>query len=406
MRWRSCSSGGRLSLSRRSGWPTSTIWISFDFSVSRFDSIRISSSAGRPRFCASSITSSTSRPAARSSTSRVARSRSSAGLLVPDGAMPRSMAIASSSSRGSSSVFIRRTTVVCAVEAAQQRLQQRRLARADLAGDDARSRPGSRCRSAGSRAPRGAPGSGRGSRGPGSARTAARAAERSAHTWPVCGLHSASRIVRERRRQRVRRAGIGVARAPRPGAGPRAPPARSPRGSRSRSTGSRGCRSRAAGERRANAWKARGAHSRRPPAATISSTAATSRLRAGGAELRDAHVLAVGVRRRAASWRCPRRSPPRTLTFISSSPNGSRRAVAELHEQRVLVARRQQVAEQLRVEEHVGVQHDEAVAPAGRAPATASRGCWSRRSRGFSMIAGRRCRRRRRPGRPDSRPPR
>ena len=43
--------------------------------------------------------------------------------------------IVSSSSRGSSIVLTIRPTVVCAVEAAQQRLQQRRLARADLAGD-------------------------------------------------------------------------------------------------------------------------------------------------------------------------------------------------------------------------------------------------------------------------------
>ena len=44
--------------------------------------------------------------------------------------------IVSSSSRGSSIVLTIRPTVVCGVEAAQQRLQERRLAGADLAGDD------------------------------------------------------------------------------------------------------------------------------------------------------------------------------------------------------------------------------------------------------------------------------
>ena len=46
IRCRSCSSSGAASLSRRSGWPTSTICSSFDFSVSRFDSMRSSSRAG------------------------------------------------------------------------------------------------------------------------------------------------------------------------------------------------------------------------------------------------------------------------------------------------------------------------------------------------------------------------
>ena len=56
--------------------------------------------------------------------------------LVPAGSSPKSSIAASSSSRGSSSVFTTRATVVWPIEAAQQRLQQRRLAGADLAGDD------------------------------------------------------------------------------------------------------------------------------------------------------------------------------------------------------------------------------------------------------------------------------
>ena len=55
---------------------------------------------------------------------------------MPAGSSPKSIMIVSSSSRGSSIVLTIRPTVVCAVETAQQRLEQRRLARSDLAGDD------------------------------------------------------------------------------------------------------------------------------------------------------------------------------------------------------------------------------------------------------------------------------
>ena len=82
------------------------------------------------------MTSSTSRPASRWSTRYCARSRSSSGLLWPAGSRPKSITIVSSSSRGSSIVLTIRPTVVSAVEAAQQRLQQRRLAGSDFAGDD------------------------------------------------------------------------------------------------------------------------------------------------------------------------------------------------------------------------------------------------------------------------------
>ncbi len=86
--------------------------MSFDFSVSILESMRISSSAGSDRFCASSITSSTIRPAARSLTRNSPNALSIAGLLMPAGSMPRSIIAASSSSRGSNSVFMTRATVV------------------------------------------------------------------------------------------------------------------------------------------------------------------------------------------------------------------------------------------------------------------------------------------------------
>ena len=89
----------------------------------------------RLRFCASSMTSRTRRPARRWSTRYCARSRRSSGLLRPAGSRPKSIMIVSSSSRGSSIVFTIRPTVVSRVQTPQQRLQQRRLARADLPRD-------------------------------------------------------------------------------------------------------------------------------------------------------------------------------------------------------------------------------------------------------------------------------
>ena len=58
------------------------------------------------------------------------------GLLRPLGSRPKSIMMVSSSSRGSSIVFTIRADGRLRVEPAQQRLQQRRLAGADLAGDD------------------------------------------------------------------------------------------------------------------------------------------------------------------------------------------------------------------------------------------------------------------------------
>ena len=51
------------SMSRSSGCPVSTIWISFSVFVSRFDSSRTCSSTAGERFWASSITMTVERPA-------------------------------------------------------------------------------------------------------------------------------------------------------------------------------------------------------------------------------------------------------------------------------------------------------------------------------------------------------
>ena len=112
IRCRSCSSSGRSSLSRRSGCPIRMIWSSLDFSVSRLDSIRISSSDGSVRFCASSMASSTERPALRSRTRNSPKSFNICGFDLPVASRPTSIMADSRSSRGSSSVFITRATVV------------------------------------------------------------------------------------------------------------------------------------------------------------------------------------------------------------------------------------------------------------------------------------------------------
>ena len=64
MRCRNCSRCGCETLSRSSGWPTSTICKSLSDDVSRFDSIRNSSSTLSERFCASSMITTTSRSSA------------------------------------------------------------------------------------------------------------------------------------------------------------------------------------------------------------------------------------------------------------------------------------------------------------------------------------------------------
>ena len=97
-------------VSRRFGCPARTICSSFDFSVSKFDKRRISSRACGVRFCASSTTRSDALPCVRCWTRKSASSRSSIGFDLPFGSKPKSIAIASSSSRGSRIVLTSRAT--------------------------------------------------------------------------------------------------------------------------------------------------------------------------------------------------------------------------------------------------------------------------------------------------------
>ena len=249
------------------------------------------------------MTSSASRPmpALLDQVARQVAQQHAACCCSGPGSRPKSSITASSSSRASSIVLTIRETDVWWSRLAQRRLQQRRLARADFAGDhdeagvafDAVAQVAqrflvhaARVEVIGIRAQR----------------------ERPLPQVVKTFIHDGASFRRPRQR-RVRTCRAHRRRWP---AARRCRRASSLLGNRFRSTGSRGCRWRgAAAPARSRRTRAAATARTSPRPTTLGSSASTSSQRAGRAKARDADVLARRCPRRAASWRLPTRSPRR-----------------------------------------------------------------------------------------------
>ena len=135
MRWRSWRRFGDSRIASSSGCPIRMIWISFDVSVSRFESRRTCSSVSGARFCASSMRSSTRRPSAFFASRKRFSCSISSRRPSPSVASPSSALIAWSSSSGRELRIEDERDLGAGLDALEQRAAERRLAGADLAGD-------------------------------------------------------------------------------------------------------------------------------------------------------------------------------------------------------------------------------------------------------------------------------